>query len=97
MRREDYIFCIGFEGATAIVDGRLLRRYRSYSSRQLAEAGLYKQAVCAAVADESPQELDEVLSIYNQKTVVPVGSAEELKRIFGITGIPEGVIKVTVV
>ena len=97
MRREDYIFCIGFEGATAIVDGRLLRRYRSSTSRELAEAGLFKQAACAAVADENPQELEEVLSIYNQKTPIPVGSTEELKRIFGITGIPEGVIKVTVV
>ncbi len=97
MRREDYIFCVGFEGATAIVDGRLLRRYRSFSSRQLAEAGLFKQAACAAIADDNPQELEEVLSIYNQKTTVPVGSVEELKRIFGITGMPEGVIKVTVV
>ena len=97
MRREDYIFCIGFEGATAIVDGRLLRRFRSSSSRELAEAGLYKQAACAAVADEDAKALEEVLSLYNQKTPVPVGSTEELKRIFGITGIPEGVIKVTVV
>ncbi len=97
MRRDDYIFCIGFEGATAIVDGRLQRRYRSYSARQLAEAGLYKQAVCSAIADDNPQELEEVLSIYNQKTPVAVGTVEELKRIFGITGMPEGVSKVTVV
>jgi len=97
MRREDYIFCIGFEGATAIVDGRLLRRYRTSSSRELAEAGLFKQAACAAVADQNAQALEEVLSLYNQKTPVPVGSTDELKRIFGITGIPEGVIRVTVV
>lgn len=97
MRREDYVFCIGFEGATAIVDGRLQRRYRSFSSRQLAEAGLFKQAACAAIADDSPKGLEEVLSIYNGRTAIAVGSVEELKRIFGITGIPEGVSKVTVV
>jgi hypothetical protein len=97
MRREDFVFCIGFEGSTAIVDGRLLRRHRSASTRQLAEAGLFKQAVCSAVFAASDRDLDEVLSIYNARTTAPIGAVEELKRTFGVSGVPEGVKKVTVV
>ncbi len=97
MRREDFVFCIGFEGSTAIVDGRLLRRHRSSSTRQLAEAGLYKQAVCSAVFGSSDDDLKEILSIYNSRTASPIGTVEDLKRTFGVSGVPEGVKKVTVV
>lgn len=97
MRREDFVFCIGFEGSTAIVDGRLLRRYGSASTRALAEAGLYKQAVCSAVFAASDADLGEVLSIYNSRTTTPIPSVEDLKRTFGVSVVPEGVKKVTVV
>ena len=97
MRREDFIFCIGFEGSTAIIDGRMLRRHGSRSTRQLAEAGLFKQAVCSAVFNGSAAELDEVLSLYNARTPAPIASVEELKRTFGVAGVPEGVKKVSVV
>jgi len=97
MRREDFVFCIGFEGSTAIVDGRLLRRHGSHTTRQLAEAGLFKQALGSAVFSGNQQELEEVLALYNQGTSSPVRTVDELKRIFGIFGVPEGVKKITVV
>ena len=97
MRREDFVFCIGFEGSTAIIDGRLQRRYGANSTRLLAEAGLFKQALCSALFNGAPDELDEVLSLYNQRAGAPVRSVEELKRIFGTSGIPDGVKKITVV
>ena len=97
MRREDFIFCIGFEGSTAIIDGRMMRRHGTRSTRQLAEAGLFKQAVCSAVFSGSPAELDEVLTLYNARTQAPITTVDELKRTFGVTGVPEGVKKVTVV
>jgi len=97
MRREDFVFCIGYEGSTAIVDGKLLRRYGALGTRQLAEAGLFKQAVCSALWSGMPHELQEVLSIYNEKTASQVRSVEELSRIFGTTGVPEGVRKTTIV
>jgi len=97
MRREDFVFCIGFEGGTAIIDGRMMRRHGSSTSRQLAEAGLFKQAVSSAVFNNSAAELDEVLAVYNERTRAPIGSVDELKRTFGVVGVPEGVKKVTVV
>jgi hypothetical protein len=97
MRREDFVFCIGYEGSTAIVDGRLLRRYRASTARQLAEEGLFKQAVCSAVFSDNSGELAEVLALYNAKIPVPVRSVDDLKRTFGVATVPEGVKKVTVV
>ena len=97
MRREDFIFCIGFEGSTAIVDGRLQRRCRAWTASRLAEEGLFKQALCAAIHDGKPEELEAVVSLYNARTANKVGSIEELKRIFGTFGIPEGVKKVSIV
>ena len=97
MRREDFVFCIGYEGSTAIVDGRLLRRHRTSTTRQLAEEGLFKQAVCSAVFNGNAQELEEVLALYNAKIPVPVRSVDDLKRTFGVASVPEGVKKVTVV
>ena len=97
MRREDYVFCIGFEGSTAIVDGKLQRRFSSYTTRQFAEQGMFKQALCSAVWGGKPEELEEVLSIFNQKTTAPVRTVEELSRIFGVSAVPEGVKKVTTI
>jgi hypothetical protein len=97
MRREDFVFCIGFEGSTAIVDGRLLRRHGSRTTLQLAEEGLFKQAINSAMFAGNDQELDAIFAVFNRKTSSPVRSIDELKRIFGVSGVPEGVKKVTVV
>jgi hypothetical protein len=97
MRREDYVFCIGFEGSAAIVDGRLRARYRSYSTRQLAEHGLFKQAICSALHAGRAEELQDVCTLYNERTTHPVSSVEELMRMYGTFGIPEGVTKTIII
>ena len=97
MRRQDFVFCIGFEGSTAIIDGRLLRRYGARSTRELAEAGFFKQALSSAIFSGNPQELEEVLALFNNGVRTPVGSVEELKRVFSVYGVPEGVKKVKLV
>jgi hypothetical protein len=105
--RADFVFTIGYEGNTAVVDGTLKRRYSSLSSEQLAEKGMYKQALCSAVyelagqagkgRERGEEALQRVLEIYNRSAARKVGSVEELKRIFGVFEVPEGVGKVTVV
>jgi hypothetical protein len=97
MRREDFVFCIGYEGNAAIVDGRLRTRHAGRSTRELAEAGLYKQALCSAYWSKKPDEMGEVLQIYNSHTEHPVSSTAELSRIYGISGIPEGATKIKVI
>jgi len=97
MRRADFVFCLGYDGSTAIVDGRLQRKCGSLGARELAEAGLFKQALCAALFDSDEAGRAEVLARYNARTSHPVASVEELERLYGTSGIPEGVKKVNVI
>jgi hypothetical protein len=97
MRRDDYVFCIGFEGSAAIVDGKLARGHSGWSAVRLAEAGLFKPAVAAALFDGSAADLEAVRALYTARGGIPVNGVEELKRTFGLSGVPDGVTRVTVV
>jgi hypothetical protein len=97
MRRDDFVFCIGFEGSAAIVDGKLARTHAGWTAVRLAEEGLFKPAVAAALFDGSAADLEAVLALYNARGGAPARSTDELKRIFGLSGVPDGVTKVTVV
>ncbi|MCX7039007.1 MAG: hypothetical protein NT005_07740 [Spirochaetes bacterium] len=97
MSRDDYVFCIGFEGSTAIVDGRLARAHAGWTAVRLAEAGLFKPALAAALYDGSPVDLDAVLALYNARAGSTARSIDELKRTFGTSGVPDGVKKIIVV
>ena len=103
--RKDFVFTIGYEGSTAVVDGTLKRRYGSLTTEQLAEKKLYKQAVSSAVYEafsagqepESAGALQRVLELYNRDAPKKIGSPEELKRTFGVQEIPSGIGRVTVI
>ena len=114
--RADFVFTIGYEGNTAVVDGAMKKRYGSRSTAQLAELGLYKQALCSAIYDraaassgrpdslqggkddhESAGELEKVLEIYNRHQEHKLEFVEDLKRLFGVFEVPDGVGKVLVV
>ena len=103
--RGDFVFTIGYEGNTAVVDGTMKKRYRSLSTVEQAEKQLYKQAVCSAVYEEVTRKhgnsgevaLQRILEIYNRDTEGKIGSVEELKRTFGVYEVPEGVGKVMVI
>jgi hypothetical protein len=103
--RGDFVFTIGYEGNTAVVDGAMKKRYGSLSTVELAEKQLYKQAVCSAVYEEAAQEpgnsgedaLQRVLEIYNRDTERKIGTVEELQRTFGVYEVPAGIGKVMVI
>ncbi|MCX7031582.1 MAG: hypothetical protein NTU62_15875 [Spirochaetes bacterium] len=97
MRRADFVFCLGYDGSTAIVDGRLQRKHGSLSTAGLAEAGLYKQALCSALFAGDAAESEQVLALFNAHTAHPASTVAELERLYGTSGVPEGVTKVTVV
>jgi hypothetical protein len=58
MKREEFIFTIGFQGNIAIIDGKAKNKYGSYTTRQLAEAGLFKPAFCSALYSQDPEEME---------------------------------------
>ena len=96
IKREDFIFALGYEGDVAVVDGRSRRKYRRYSALMLAEEGLFKPAVCSAIYDKDADALEKILQIYNEKADSPLSSVEELKRTLGVTEVPAGITKVNV-
>ncbi len=97
MRRADFVFCMGYDGSTAIVDGRLQRRHGGLDAAGLAAVGLYKQALAMAAFDGDEAAATAILAHYNAHTAHPVGTVEELERLYGTTAPPEGVTKVNAV
>lgn len=94
MQRGDFVFTIGYQGNTAIVDSQAKKRFGSLTARELAERGLFKAAFSSAVFNGSGEEMREVLEIYNRAAEKTYSSPEELKRLFGVFNPPEGEIKV---
>ncbi len=92
--RDDFLFTIGYEGDTAIVDRRTRAKYRRLSGPELARMGLFKPAVYSGIYNDSEQELQEVLEVYNRNSAVKVASLDDLKRLVGTFGVPQGVRKV---
>jgi hypothetical protein len=95
--RKDFVFTIGYDGGTAVVDGGLKRRFGSLSTIELAEKGLFKQALCSAVFEGREEALGLVLERYNAQAEHNLAHAEELKRMFGVFEVPEGITRVLVV
>ena len=84
MKREEFIFTVGFSGSTAIVDGAARRKYAGWSVDRLLEAGLFKQAVYAAVYDGDKPAIDRILAAYNEAAGTELRSRGDLERLFGV-------------
>jgi hypothetical protein len=95
--RKDFVFTIGYDGGTAVVDGSLKRRFGSLSTAELAEKGLFKQALCSAVFEGREEALQQVLERYNARAEQRLAHVEELKRMFGVFEVPQGITRVLVV
>ena len=94
--RKDFVFTIGYDGGTAVVDGGLKRRFGSLSTSELAEKGLYKQALCSAVFEGREEGLSRLLELYNERAEHKLAHVEELKRMFGVFEVPQGITRVLV-
>ncbi len=95
--RRDFVFTIGYDGGTAVVDGSLKRRFGALSTVELAEKGLFKQALCSAVFEGREEGLVQVLESYNARTEHKLAGVEELRRMFGVFEVPQGITRVLVV
>jgi hypothetical protein len=84
MKREDFVFTVGYDGDTAIIDRKARKRYAKYSTAQLAEASLYRAAFCSAVFSGDNKELQMVLEAYNQGEGTAYTGPDDLKRLFGV-------------
>ena len=93
MRREDFIFVVGYDADTAIVDRKAKKRYGRLSTTQLADRGLYKAAFCSAIFSGQDDEVEYVLQAYNTGHGTTYASAAELMRLFGVDEVRADVSK----
>ena len=84
MKREDYVFTIGFDGDKAIVDKRARGRYGRLDARGLADEGLYKEAYRRALYDGDEEAGAYVLEKFNAVSPVPYDNPDDLVKVFGI-------------
>ena len=84
LSREDFIFTIGYDGPVAVVDKQAKKRYGSFSSRKLAEKGLFRAAYSSSIWSKDPQEVESVLEIYNKTATPPLEPGASPERLFGV-------------
>jgi hypothetical protein len=96
MKREDFIFTIGYQGDTALVDGNAKRQFGRLSTRELAEKGFLKTALCSALYSKDQADIDAVLQIYRERSGNQSVTLERLQRILGVFSVSEQITKAKV-
>jgi hypothetical protein len=100
MTRQEFVFTIGFQGDTAIVDKRAMRQYGRLSTLELAEKGLYRAAFCSALFSQNESEMNDFIRMFSEKTNAAGGtssgftSEDQLKRLFGVYTVPDEIKRV---
>jgi len=82
--RDDFIFCIGYDGDTAIVDGRAKKEYGRLSTAELAEKGLYRAAFASALFSRKSDEMKAFIDLFNNKAGTQYTDPGQLSRLFGV-------------
>ena len=93
VKREDFIFIIGYQGSAAVVDAKGKRRYGKLSTMELVGEGLLKQAFCSALYSGDDREMGELIAYFRENTALEVDSVAALKRLFGVSEVPEDIVK----
>ena len=84
MKREDFVFAIGFDGNKAIVDKRSRSRYARLDTRALADKGLFPAAYRSAVYDSDNAGADYVLEKFNAVSPLKYEKSSDLDKVFGV-------------
>jgi len=84
MTRNAFVFCIGYNGGTAIVDRKLEAQYGRLGTRELFAQGLYKPAVASAIYAKSDADLAWLLTEYDRVTGTQLRDIDALKRTVGV-------------
>ena len=93
MKRNDFVFCIGYNGGTAIVDRKLEGQYGRLKTRELFAEGLYKPALASAIFDGSETDLEWIRSEYSNLTGQSLRDIETLKRTLGVNEVYSSIEK----
>ncbi len=94
MKRQDFIFSIGYQGSSAMVDHAASKRFGKLSTDELAREGLYRAAFCSVLYSDDENELEAFKRIFEPASGYTDMSLEQLKRLFGVRGVPDNVTKI---
>jgi len=84
MTRNAFVFCIGYNGGTAIVDRKLEAQYGRLGTRELFAQGLYKPAVASAIFAKNDTDLQWLRQEYSRVTGRELRDVDALKRTVGV-------------
>ena len=90
LSREDFVFTIGYDGPVAVIDNQAKRMYGKFSTRELAEKGLFRAAYSSAVYSRDPGELKFVAEAYyrliehTSAADLSEANLSTLNRLFGV-------------
>ena len=56
MKRDEFVFVLGYQGDKAIVDGHAKKLFKGASTGELIEKGLFKAAFCSALYAGTAEE-----------------------------------------
>ena len=84
VKREDFVFTIGFDGAAAVVDGEMRRRHGGSAIGELLAAGLYRPAACAALWDDDEAAVQQVVEAFNRASGSKLQGRVDLVRLLGV-------------
>ena len=87
--REDFVFCIGYDGPIAVVDKQAKKKYGKLSTSELAQKGFFRAAYSSAVYSGSNDEKKIVAESYfglqqQINPVMPEIDLIALDRLFGV-------------
>jgi len=82
--REDFVFTIGYDGPVAVVDKQAKKKFGKFSTRELAEKGLFRPAYSSAVYSGNKEEIELVAEVYSRLQGRPV-DVSALDRLFGVS------------
>jgi hypothetical protein len=84
LSRQEFIFTIGYDGPSAVIDGQAKRRYGSLSTKELAEKGLFRAAYSSAIWSKAPQDMEALIETYNRVSGSSLKSDSPMDRLFGV-------------
>jgi len=97
MTKSDFVWSVGFQGNTAIVNKAQRGRFHNLSFENLVEKGYLRAAFCSAIWDaektgktDAPERCAELLA---KKSGRPL-TLEQAKRLVGVYVVPDDKIRV---
>ncbi len=97
MTREEFVFSVGFQGESAIIDGKARKANKGLDTAGLVEKGLFRAAFCSALFDNNETDMKIVLEAYNSHSGASMKTVDDMKKMLGIYTVPDGIKKITVI